>query len=371
VAAAGAVAARSRRLVPGAVVGLRVLPAVAGGRGWPAGEDVVQQAGEAVLLGALAVQGGLVAGELVAQRGDGVVRGGQLRGRGGEGGVVPLLVLLADAGGVSADCLGCGQGGVTLAAGDGDGLFCFGDPGCGSPAFVVQRAAGVTCEFFGMLAGGGLSFHRGDGLGCCGAGLSSVQLGGVPGDRLAGGLGAGLPDLGGGLGAHGLSLRFGSLGVAGRGQLAAEGSELVQDGCQLRAQPAHRGERVVADGPGPADGRGDRPVLARLPGQLLAVPECGHGGVPDQHRRAVPTVFGDLLLAVAGPGTRGGRVLNPGRASASRVPADARRTGCLRPVSGPGLDRSRHRSCPSCWPCPGTAERDEIRRNAMKWIAVK
>ncbi len=284
---------------------------------------------------------------------------------------MPLLVLLADAGGVSAGCLGCGQGGVTLAAGDGDGLFCFGDPGCGSPAFVVQRAAGVTCEFFGMLAGGGLSFHRGDGLGCCGAGLSSVQLGGVPGDRLAGGLGAGLPDLGGGLGADGLSLRFGSLGVAGRGQLAAEGSELVQDGWQLRAQPAHRGERVVADGPGPADGRGDWPVLARLPGQLLAVPECGHGGVPDQHRRAVPAVFGDLLLAVAGPRTRGGRVLDPGRASASRVPADARRTGCLRPRSGPGLDRSRHRSCPSCWPCPGTAERDEIRRNAMKWIAVK
>src|SRR6266568_3737926 len=104
VAAAGAVAARSRRLVPGAVVGLRVLPAVAGGRGWPAGEDVVQQAGEAVLPGALAVQGGLVAGELVAQPGDGVVRGGQLRGRGGEGGGVPLLVLLADAGGVSAGC---------------------------------------------------------------------------------------------------------------------------------------------------------------------------------------------------------------------------------------------------------------------------
>ena len=169
-------------------------------------------------------------------------------------------VRVGDQGAQRAADLGCGQGGVTLAAGDGDGLFCFGDPGCGSPAFVVQRAAGVTCEFFGMLAGGGLSFHRGDGLGCCGAGLSSVQLGGVPGDRLAGGLGAGLPDLGGGLGADGLSLRFGGLGVAGRGQLAAEGSELVQDGWQLRAQPAHRGERVVADGPGPADGRGDRPV---------------------------------------------------------------------------------------------------------------
>ena len=175
VAAAGAVAARGRRLVPGAVVGLRVLPAVAGGRGWPAGEDVVQQAGEAVLPGALAVQGGLVAGELVAQRGDGVVRGGQLRGRGGEGGVVPLLVLLADAGGVSAGCLGCGQGGVTLAAGDGDGLFCFGDPGCGSPAFVVQRAAGVTCEY-------GASAPSRDGLGCCGTGDPDRR---VAGGRLA------------------------------------------------------------------------------------------------------------------------------------------------------------------------------------------
>src|SRR5260370_1105785 len=126
---------------PGGGGGWGGVPAVAGGRGWPAGEDVVQQAGEAVLLGALAVQGGLVAGELVAQPGDGVVRGGQLRGRGGEGGGVPLLVLLADAGGVSAGCLGCGQGGGTLAAGDGDGLFCFRDPRCGSPAFVVQRPA--------------------------------------------------------------------------------------------------------------------------------------------------------------------------------------------------------------------------------------
>src|SRR5271166_6142703 len=96
-AAAGAVAGCIGGLVSGAAVGLRVLSAVAGGRGWPAGEDVVQHAGEAVLLGALAVQGGLVAGELVAQRGDGVVCGGQLRGSGGQGGVVPLLVGLAGA----------------------------------------------------------------------------------------------------------------------------------------------------------------------------------------------------------------------------------------------------------------------------------
>src|SRR5271166_6358834 len=229
-AAAGAVAARSRGLVPGAAVGLRVLPAVAGGRGWPAGEDVVQQAGEAVLFGALAVQGGLVAGELVAQRGDGVVCGGQLRGGGGELGGMPLLVLLAGAGSIRAGLPGGGHGGVALGAGGGEGLFCFGDPGCGCPAFVVQGTVGVAGTLLGVLACGGLCFHRGDGLGGGGAGLGGVQLGGVPGDRLGGGLGAGLPDLGGGLGADCLGLRFGGLKVAGRGELAAEGGELVQRG---------------------------------------------------------------------------------------------------------------------------------------------
>src|SRR5205807_9075603 len=124
----------------------------------------------------------------------------------------------------------------------------------------------------------------------------------------------------------------------------------------------------VADGCGPADGRGDRPVLARLAGELLAAPERGHRGVPDQHRRAVPAVLGNLLLAVAGPGPWGGRVLVPGRAGASWVAARGRR-GAVRPRrSGPGLGHRRHRSCPSCWPCRGTAERNRIRGNAMKWI---
>ena len=59
---------------PSVAGGARVLLVAAGGRGWPAGEDVVQQADGLVLLGAFAVQGGLVAGELVAQPGDGVVR---------------------------------------------------------------------------------------------------------------------------------------------------------------------------------------------------------------------------------------------------------------------------------------------------------
>ena len=71
----------------GVVGGLRA------GRVLAAGDEVVQEAGEAVLLGALAVQGGLGAGELLAQRGDGVVRGGQLRCGGGELGGVPLLVV--------------------------------------------------------------------------------------------------------------------------------------------------------------------------------------------------------------------------------------------------------------------------------------
>ena len=321
----------------------------------------MQQADGLVLFGALAVQGGLGAGELVAQRGDGVVRGGELRGGGGELGGMPLLVLLAGAGSVRAGLPGGGHGGVTLGAGSGDGLLRFGDPGCGCLAFVVQGTIGVAGPLLGVLACGGLGVGRGDGLGGGGAGLGGVQLGSVPGDRLGGGLGAGLLDLGGGLGADCLGLRFGGLEVAGCGELAAEGGELVQRGGQLGAQPAHRGDGVVADGPGPAEGRGDRPVAARLPGELAAAPERGHRGMPDQHRRAVAAVFGDLLLAVAGPGTRRGRVLAPGRAGASGVPAPARRAVCLRRRSGCGLGRSRHRSCPSCWPCQGTAERNEMR----------
>ena len=43
-------------------------------------------------------------------------------------------------------------------------------------------------------------FGRGEGLGGCGAGLGGVQFGGVAGDRLAGGPGAGLFQLRGGLG---------------------------------------------------------------------------------------------------------------------------------------------------------------------------
>ena len=198
----------------------------------------MQQADGLVLSGALAVQGGLGAGELLAQRGDGVVGGGQLRGSGGELGGMPLLVLLAGAGGVSAGLPGGGHGGVTFGAGIGGGLFRFGDPCCGGLAFAVQGTIGVAGTLPGVLACGGLGFGCIEGLGGCGAGLGGVQLGGVPGDRLAGGLGAGLLQLGGGLGADGLHLGFGGLKVAGCGELAAEDGELVQRGAQLRAQPA-------------------------------------------------------------------------------------------------------------------------------------
>ncbi|MGZ6827403.1 MAG: hypothetical protein ACXVGH_11460, partial [Mycobacteriales bacterium] len=168
--------------MPGSAGGLRLLPAAAGRRGWPAGEEVVQQADGLVLLRALAVQGALGAGELLAQRGDGVVRGGQLHGSGGELGGMPLLVLLAGAGSIRAGLPGCGHGGVTLGAGSGGGLLRFGDPGCGCPPLIVQGTINVAGTLLGVLACGGLGFGRGEGLGGCGAGLGGVQLGGVAGD---------------------------------------------------------------------------------------------------------------------------------------------------------------------------------------------
>jgi hypothetical protein len=97
----------------------------------------VQEAGKPVLFGAFAVQGGFGAGELVAQRGAGVVRGGQLRGGGGEFGGVPLPVLLVRAGGVGVGGPRGGQGGVVFGAGGGAGRLGFGDSGCGCLPFVV------------------------------------------------------------------------------------------------------------------------------------------------------------------------------------------------------------------------------------------
>jgi hypothetical protein len=48
------------------------VPGVRGGGRLADGDEVAQEAGEPVLFGAFAVQGGFGAGELVAQRGDGV-----------------------------------------------------------------------------------------------------------------------------------------------------------------------------------------------------------------------------------------------------------------------------------------------------------
>ena len=265
--------------------------------------------------------GRLCAGERVAQRGDGVVRSGQPRGGGGEGGIVPPLVVLADAGGVTAGRLGRGRrrharaGAVRACPPSASRLR--------QPGVRVQRAAGVTAGASARRRARALSASIAARAWAAAARGSAASSSAACRARLAGGLGAGLPDLGGGLGADGLSLRFGSLGVAGAASWPPRAASWSRTAGSCA--PSRRSRRARRRGwPRPADGRGDRPVLALAPGQLLAVPECGHGGVPDQHRRAVPAVFGDLLLAVAGPGP-GGLVLDPGRAGAHPgQPADAR-----------------------------------------------
>ena len=257
----------------------------------------MQQADGLVLLGAFTVQGGLVAGELVAQPGDGVVRRGQLRGGGGEGGVVPLLILLAGAGSVRAGCLGCGQGGLTPGAGGGGGLFCFGDPGCGCPAFVVQGSLGVAGPLLGVPARGGLGFGRGDGLGGGGAGLGGIGLGGVPGDRLAGGLGAGLLGLGGGLGAD----RLACASAASRSPAAASWSpraaswSSAADSCAPSLLIAASASSRMAEAW----------LMAAVTGRSWTAGRRAGRGAGTRSSRcagpapgAVPAVFGDLLLAV-------------------------------------------------------------------------
>ena len=276
-----------------------------------------------VLLGAFAFEGGLGAGELSAQGGDGVVRGGEPGGGGGEFGGVLLPVPLAAAFRAAAR------------------VFRGGDGGRGGGALAVAFPGGAAGEFFGLLACPGLGFHLGDGLGGGGAGLGGAELGGVPGRCAGGGPGAGLFQLGCGLGADCLGLGFGGLGVTGRGELPAEDGELVQRGGQLRAEPGHRGQRVVADGARPADRGGDRPVLAGLPGELLPAPERGQRSVPDRHHRAVASVLGDFPPAVAGPPARRVMVPGPGRAAASRIPARSRLPGHC---PGRRLRGDRHRA---------------------------
>ena len=163
-AAAGG-AARAGSFRSGVVGGLRA------GRVLAAGDEVVQEAGEAVLLGALAVQGGLGAGELLAQRGDGVVRGGQLRCGGGELGGVPLLVVPAGAGGVAAGVLGCGQGGVAFGAGGGDGVL-------GGCALVLQGAGGGVGGGLGVLLDGAQDADDGGGIAASGMLMAAQRAGG-------------------------------------------------------------------------------------------------------------------------------------------------------------------------------------------------
>ena len=219
-----------------------------------------------------------------------------------------------------------------------------------------------------MLARGGLGFHRGDGLAGGGAGLGGVELGGVPGDCLGGGLGAGLLQLGGGLGADRLGLGFGGLGspaAASCSPRTASWSSAADSCAPSRLIAASASSRMAAARLIAAvTGRS----LARLPGELAAAPERGHRGVPDQHRRAVPAVLGHLLLAVAGPGTRRGRVLDPGRAGASRIPARAgcRAAGRVTAWGGVVMSSSGLSS-----PARASARRNEMERDAMNGLQMK
>ncbi len=156
-------------------------------------------------------------------------------GGGERGGVPPVVVAeLGElvAGGLVAGAGGGGRGqrGVAFGAGGGDRGpgFCLGlgdlpgGVGAGltgllkrlSPVVVRGSGAGFGVGTRGM---GGL--HRGDGLGGGGAGFGRIGLGGVRAGGLAGQLGAGGFQAGGGLGADRLGLRLGRL-RAGGGQLA-------------------------------------------------------------------------------------------------------------------------------------------------------
>jgi hypothetical protein len=297
----------------------------------------VEEGDGAVVPGALAVQCRFGAVGLLAQRGDRVAGGVEARGGGGErGGMLAGVVLT------------CGCGVAAGGAGRGERVVALALRACGFLAGGVQGSQVV-------LACGGLSVERGDGFGGGGACFGGVRFGGVPGGCLRGGLGAGLLDPGGGPGADRLDLRLGGQGISGGSKLLADGGELVQRCGQLPGQPGHRSQRVVADRRGPPDRGGNRPVLAGLPRELLTAPERGHRGMPDRRHRAVPVVLGDLLLAVPGPGTRRGVVLDPRQVRASRIPAcPARQPGRRRRLGGGG---GRHRCCP----LPARAERQRTR----------
>jgi hypothetical protein len=136
----------------------------------------VQEGDGAVVPGAFAVQCRFGAVGLLAQRADRVAGGVQPCGGGGErGGMLPGVVLTGGCG-IAAGGLGCGERGVAFPL-----------RACGFLAGGVQ--GGQV-----MVACGGLFFERADRFAGCGACLSSVRFGGVPGGCLRGGLGAGLLD---------------------------------------------------------------------------------------------------------------------------------------------------------------------------------
>ena len=206
--------------------------------------------------------------------------------------LLPVLVTAA------AGVRGRVEGGVAFGAGGGQFR---GVPG----ALAVERLHRGACCFLGIAECRGLGFHGGDGLGGGCACLGGVELGGVPGGGVACGLGAGVLQLRGGLGAG--RPRPGPRRPRGRrprGELLADGGELVHGGGQLGTEPGHRRQGVVADGARPADRGSDRAAVVRLPGELGPAAERGQRGVPDQHRGAV-AVLGDFPLAVAGQAAPG------------------------------------------------------------------
>src|SRR5271165_2163829 len=79
---------------------------------------------------------------------------------------------------------------------------------------------------------------------------------------LAGQLGAGGFQAGGGLGADCLDLGLGGFRAGGGGQLSAHLAQLAEHAFELAGQRCDGGQHVIADARGPRDGGGDWPASA-------------------------------------------------------------------------------------------------------------
>ncbi len=252
------------------------------------GDEAAEQDGGFVLAVALAVEGGLGAGELVAERGDGRSR---RRAR-----LVPLPFLLAvgwPASRAAASSAACAARSPERprAPRAVSSARASARPGLRAWRWPRRRRRGPRRRRARRRAGRRRGRRSRRGRARAGAAVSARTV----------------------------SAWASAASGSGGGELLAEDRELVQGRGQLGAEPAHRRQGVVADGAGPADRRGDRPAaVVRLPGELLAAAERRQRGMPDQHEGAV-AVLGHLLLAVAGlPARRPGV---PGRVRAAGIPA--------------------------------------------------